>query len=449
MRSDRVLVGGVILGAGLLFGTVGTSIAQDAGSAVAPAASQTAAPSADQRSARERGEAKIWGLDGEAKDPAAGVALLEQAVAEGDVSAMRTLGDILMWGGPVPADPQRGVTLLERAVKAGDGRARTILGKHLLGGWVIPRDAARGRELLEERVAADDPDAQTALSQFYLYGTGLPKDWTKARALAEAAAKAGKGEALWKFGEMLMWSERDPQAAQAALERAGELGEAGAWATLAEGAMYGFLGGRSTSRAKFAGYAAKARAAGNDRIEVLDAIRQMWGITLRASGPKTIERLTEAADAGNGEAAHYLVALLRDGNQLNIRKDRPAAQAALDKYKTLFTDGDYERYALSIEAARRRDPAGLAAMAERVQAEPGALSGDGAKQLYAANPNLAIYLIQQDLKKQGLYSGPLDGLAGKRTIRGMARVCRTLPGDLDCREKILSPSVVGAILTRE
>ncbi|OOY27223.1 hypothetical protein BMI90_14095 [Thioclava sp. L04-15] len=437
---------GTALATGVLMSMTGVALAQDAATPVAPATEPAASQDATQVSPRSRAEALIYGLDGQTKDVAAGLALLETAAAQGDLPSQTSLGNLLLWGGPLPADPARGEALLSEAAAAGDSEAKLILGRQLIGGWAIPRDLDRGKGLLEELVAKGDPKAEVALAEFYLYGTGLPKDWEKAKALAEAAADKGDGQGIWKYGEMLMWSERDPKGAEAILNRAGELGAGQAYATLAEGAMYGYLGGGSVSRAKFEGYAEKARAAGNQRIEVLDAIRQMWGISMRADGPKTVEELTQASNAGNREAARYLLGLLRDGNGLNIQKDRAAAEALLKDHPELFTDSERAAMQLSIDVAKRRDPKGIAASAAVVQSRRADLSQAAAEDLFKAAPNVVIYVLQEDLKAKGLYSGKLDGLAGPLTLRGMNKLCKTVPGGLNCTDGILSRKTVGALL---
>ncbi|KEO51507.1 tetratricopeptide repeat protein [Thioclava pacifica] len=444
----RFWMQGTALASGVLIGLSGIGFAQEAATpdAAAAATQEAATQDASQASPRSRAEALLYGLEGQTKDVAAGLALLETAAAQGDHPSQTALGNLLLWGGPLPADPARGEALLSEAAAAGDAEAKLILGRQLIGGWALPRDLDRGKALLEELVAEGDPKAEVALAEFYLYGTGLPKDWDKAKALAEAAADKGDGQGIWKYGEMLMWSERDAKTAEAMLNRAGELGVGQAYATLAEGAMYGYLGGGSVSRAKFDGYAEKARAAGNQRIEVLDAIRQMWGISMRADGPKTVEELTKAANAGNREAGRYLLGLLRDGNGLNIQKDRAAAEALLKDHPELFTDAERAEMQLSIDVAKRRDPKGIAASAEVVQSRRGDLSQSAAEDLYKAAPNVVIYVLQQDLKAKGLYAGKLDGLAGPRTLKGLNKLCKTLPGGLNCTDGILSRKTIGALL---
>lgn len=444
-----------------------------------PAPAQPAAES--PQSLRDRGLALVYGLDGMAADVPAGVDLLGQAAAQGDVRAqaelgrmlidgyylkadparglglleaaatagdaraMAGLGGALLWGKAAPADPARARALLEKAAAAGNAEARALLGEQLIGGWILPRDVAAGKALLEEGAAAGDAAAQTALSGFYLYGIGLPKDAAKARDLAEAAAAQGKSKALRQVGEMAMWGQRDPAGAEALLRRAGEMGDGDAWAILAEGAMYGYLGGGSVSRAKFAGFAERARAAGNERIEVLDATRQMWGISMVASGPKTIERLRTAADAGNGTAARFLVGILRDGNRMNLHRQLGDADAALAKYRAVIGPDDSWRLGQTIAAARARKPAAWAALAGPLAARPDLVTADFGRDLYKANPNATIYLLQKRLADEGLYRGALDGMVGRHTLRALYQACSRLPGNLPCSDSVMRPDVLGAI----
>ncbi|WP_137700272.1 hypothetical protein [Marimonas lutisalis] len=80
------------------------------------------------------------------------------------------------------------------------------------------------------------------------------------------------------------------------------------------------------------------RAAGEDEIEVYEATRNMWGINMRADGPETIARLRHAADGGNAAAAGFLIELLQDGNDLNLRRDLDAAGEALALYGKLLSE---------------------------------------------------------------------------------------------------------------
>ncbi len=311
----------------------------------------------------------------------------------------------------------------------------------------MPRDVARGRTLLEAAAAAGDTEASLILGTFLVYGIGLPRDTEAARVLFDTLAEQDDGRGLQVYGESLMWSLRDPEQAEAYLTRAGDMGQGDAWAVLAEGAMYGYLGGGTKSRSKFDGYAERARSAGNERIEVLDATRQMWGITLRASGPKILEKLETAADNGNGEAARYVISLVRDGNGLNIRKDTDRAEALAEKYAHLLTADEQCRYDFSIAVAKTKQLDAFGGLQERLITASQQMDDGIGKDLYKANPNFVIFVLQSKMKEAGLYRGKLDGLAGENTVRSLVKACLTMLDQPDCDRGVLSADVIGALMT--
>jgi TPR repeat protein len=375
---------------------------------------------------------------------AGGVGAQSPAVSGDSAQAMA-----LIYGAEgVTQDVDAGLAILRSLAAAGDVAAQRDLGEMLIGGWAIPRDAAAGRPLLEAAADAGDVKAQLSLGTFLLYGTGLPKDMAGARVQFERAAERGDPTGLRRYGEALMWSQQDPKAAQAYLTRAGEMGQGAAWAILAEGAMYGYLGGGKTSRMKFDGFARRARAMGNERIEVLDATRQMWGISMRADGPATLARLAAAADAGNAEAARYLIALVRDGNGMNIRKEPARAAALTERYAGLLSPAEQWRYGVTIAAAKTRQLRSYPGLQQRLMEAPEQMSVDFGKDLFKANPNFAIYLLQARMQQTGAYHGKLDGLAGARTVRSLSRVCRATLSPGACAHGVLSGDVVGALIAK-
>lgn len=62
---------------------------------------------------------------------ATAIAGLEAKASEGNVSALRDLGEILLTGNGVAADAGRAVVLLDKAAAAGDGTAALLLARHL------------------------------------------------------------------------------------------------------------------------------------------------------------------------------------------------------------------------------------------------------------------------------------------------------------------------------
>ena len=309
------------------------------------------------------------------------------------------------------------------------------------------KNVEAGIALLEKSAAAGNLKATLSLGSIYLYGLVTPVNRDRARGYFDQAAAAGDGSGLAQYGMMLMWGEADWSVAEKTLTEAAEMGATEAWATLAEGAMYGYLGGGTFSRSKFNGYAEKARAAGNARIEVLDAIRQMWGISMRANGPATIAKLVAAADAGNADAAKFLISLLRDGNGMNIARDRDAAVAAVASYSSLLSDAEIWTFTVSLMASHAPGTDGYAKVAAEVAARPDLVTKPLGVELQRANPRAAIYVLQSRLQARGLYDGPLDGWAGKGTLRAMYRACDGLLNRTACDDNVLRPDVIAALIT--
>lgn len=376
------------------------------------------------------------------------IADLKARAEAGDLSAQRDLGEALIYGfGGVSQDVKAGMRQLEQAANGGDIAASRVLGENLIGGWIIERDADAGLPFLEQAAAAGDIKAKIALGSFLLYGDWLTQDLDRATALFEEAAKDGNGEGLENLGAFLMWGERDAKAGEAYLRRAGALGRGSAWVTLAEGAMYGYLG--AGSRGKFDEFATQARKARAPRIEVLDAERQMWGISMRASGPKTIAKLEQATEQGNKEALKFLISLVRDGNQLNIRKEPDRAESYLERFSALLTPTEIAQYKLSIDAAETKVVSNYKALSDRFFAHEEYASTWFGKELYAANPNFAVYLLQAEMKRRGQYQGRLNGLANRATLRAMWQECQSLKDNRRCGDTVMHPDVIGALLAKQ
>ena len=309
------------------------------------------------------------------------------------------------------------------------------------------RNVEGGMALLKKAAAGGHVQAMLTLGSLYLYGGAIQINRARSLEYFEQAAAAGDGTGLAQYGMMLMWGEQNWSRAQKILVRAGEMGDSSAWVTLAEGAMYGYLGGGRYSRAKFDGYAAKARAAGQSRIEVLDAIRQMWGISMAADGPAAVAKLRAAAEKGNADAAKYLISLLRDGNGMNVARDRTAASEAVAKYTSLLTYSEVWQYTLSMQAAYAPDNAAYALIAAEIAAHPELITKPLGGELQKANPRAAMYVLQARLKANGLYRGPLDGLAGKGTLRAMNAACDGLWDRAGCDDNLLRPDVIAALIS--
>lgn len=100
-------------------------------------------------------------------------------------------GSLLLAGGPVARDPVAGLALLERAAAEGLPAARAELGRRLLRGQDVSRDPERGAGLLAAAAEAGDPGAMFNLGRAYANGQGVTRDPALGTSWLERAAAAG------------------------------------------------------------------------------------------------------------------------------------------------------------------------------------------------------------------------------------------------------------------
>lgn len=375
-----------------------------------------------------------------------GLEFLEIAAAAGHHKAQTTLAVALLWGLNVPEDLDRSRSLLTEASDLGNTTALRVLGAELIKGSKFEKDRDLGLTMLQQAVAAEDTSAKVTLGSFYLNGHFLPEDRARAVTLFEEAAAVGNGEGLERLGAKMMWSQENIGKAEAYLNRAAELGQNTAWSTLASGAMWGYLGERS--RGKFDAYARRARASGQSNVAVLEAKRRLWGISMRASGPEAIEILEIAAETGNREALKYLVALTRNGNGLNVRKDPERARAYLERFSSVLSPQQVDQLSLSIDASKVATVPQFRVLKARYDSRPDLKSFNFGKELFAANPNFAVYLLQAEMKAAGRYGGALNGLATPRTLSAIQAECQRLPDTSFCGDTVLDPNRVASLLAQ-
>jgi uncharacterized protein len=314
---------------------------------------------------------------------------------------------------------------------------------------IVTEETLRGVALLEAAAAQGNVDALLQLGSLNLYGTILPQNWGKALVHYQAAARAGNWSGIAEYGAMLMWTERDWRAGQELMTDAAGRGATFAWVTLAEGATYGYLGGGRHSRAKYAAFAEKAKAAGEPRIAVVEAARYQWGVSVKADGTKAVEVLQAAADTGNAVAAWALINLLRDGNGQNVRRSTQAAQAAQSAYADLFTAAQNWQLERALQAALARSPADMAALADEVMARRDLVTRDFGPLLVSANLNAAIYVLQVKLAAAGADIGRPDGFARTRTLAAMYDACMKAAPPALCNDSVMRSDVMAALFTMQ
>jgi hypothetical protein len=68
------------------------------------------------------------------------------------------------------------------------------------------------------------------------------------------------------------------------------------------------------------------------------------------------------------------------------------------------------------------------------------------KQLFQANQNFSVYVLQAALKERKIYTGSPNGMATARTISAIRRACDALQGAAKCKGKILSEGVIAQLI---
>lgn len=157
------------------------------------------------------------------------VAYYEQAIALGDLRAMRELAEAYREGpGDLAIDRARAVALYEQHAAASPGQVHPSLvhaaALLLNGGEGLPADPPRAASHLERLVASGDALAMSLLGVLLREGrTGVAKDEARAVALLERSVELGWGGASIPLAEMLFtgWGvAADPARARALLTRA-------------------------------------------------------------------------------------------------------------------------------------------------------------------------------------------------------------------------------------
>lgn len=379
-----------------------------------------------------------------------GLSLLEEAIRAKDINALTSLGLAYLRGTGVAADPVKARDLLAQAAASGDNAARRQLGEALVAGRGVEKDAKEGLRLLEDAVQASDKRAHVTLGQLLLDGEYLKPNRKRATEVLLALDKLTQtGEGSELLGSMILktaTSKRDLTLAENHLRSAGQAGRGTAWFALARAALRGKLAGNSAR--KYRDYAERARKAGVEGIAVVEAERYQWGFGTRANGQKAVDILTGAAEAGNKQAVRYLVKVTRDGDGWKIKPNRKAAGRYLERYGEVLSPAERSSMSLLIRASRQRSSEALEALSAEISGADVAKSVAFQRELFATNPNLSVYLLQQKLKSQQIYNGPMSGMFTKPMLRAIKEACDQQTSPARCGGNLMSVDTVSALLSQ-
>ena len=181
---------------------------------------------------------RLQNLDPAPADTRNGVALLEEAAAQGNRAALWALHNIYREGEYVPADPAMSDRWLVEAARYGSGAAAARLAERLDGPDLA--GAAKGEivDWLHQAAEQGETEAQVRLGLLLDQGKHVPQDAEAAFRWMHSAAAAGHPFAQAWTGDVLFRGQgviRDQALARKWYERAAEQGHEGARAAL--GAM--------------------------------------------------------------------------------------------------------------------------------------------------------------------------------------------------------------------
>jgi TPR repeat protein len=150
-----------------------------------------------------------WNGKGVAQDPAAAEDLYLAAAANylapaaaGNGNAQNRLGNLYFYGRGVIKDVRRGIALLEQAAANGNGSAQARLARVFEdGGGGVPADGARAVHYYEQAIASGYDYVRYRLAAMYANGKGVPKDSHLALELFAEAAWHGNGSGAYKVAE--------------------------------------------------------------------------------------------------------------------------------------------------------------------------------------------------------------------------------------------------------
>ena len=152
--------------------------------------------------------------DGVARDPAGGLALIQDAARHDLPEADWRLGLLYHGGLEVAHADAKATDLFRRAAEQGQAGAAAMLGHAYAEGWAGTHDAVEALRWFRVAAALGAPEAWYALGRTYELGLGVPTDGAEAAVWYALAANAGRADAQRRMGEAALLGQlgqrRDP-----------------------------------------------------------------------------------------------------------------------------------------------------------------------------------------------------------------------------------------------
>ena len=324
------------------------------------------------------------------------------------------------------SDPEKGLPVLREMAAADDGeRARFTLAELIEDGVGTERDPSAAVEIYRDLAEAGDARALRKLGRMSLRGVdgAVPREVDTAISLLRQAAEEGSESARMDLGRALIEAGRFEEAL-AALEAARDAGVKGAAAELANAHYRQTLGPVSRPAEgeadlkrlaedgdlKAARYALRHHERRSRRIDDLDVDRvigHLWNLTAAGerSAASALHRVYRELDWMFTDEREQLARLVEDHGDVLGNRELPAARVS----------ALYDRNA---HRASQR------AVEDYLENLDGPGFANAVMRLRGIEQQAYVRVVQSELRKEGFYDGPVNGLGTASTIRSMLEFCR-------------------------
>jgi hypothetical protein len=176
---------------------------------------------------------------------------------------------------------------------------------------------------------------------------------------------------------------------------------------------------------------------------VAEALFYGQGVT--RSSKKALAVLQNAAKEGDRIAAIDLIEAYRDGKRDGrtqlVKRDNAKAKSVLLASADLLSGPEKSIQTFLLDASTAKASA-FAALSNRFKSLTQPERQRVVRDLARTNPRLFAYLIEAQLRQNGVRVGPVDGRLNAAAQRALARQCRTLLPGRQCNQGLSTPRVV-------
>lgn len=320
------------------------------------------------------------------------------------------------------SDPALGLSELERLWAEGEEQAGVALAEAYRVGSDGDTELKESIQILERLAQSGDPLAIEKLALYYRQGYGVEGDLGKAISLYQEAVAKGRTSALIGLGTTQLKAGDGP-AALASFEKAQDAGFKDVGLRIALGHITKAFGSASNVQAGIDVLRPAAEAGdANYAKAALDLLAD--GKKFLLDIPKVMQTAEEAAANGDGGAASALMKFARQKPRL-VDNPVEARKQYLEKYRDILPERALATEEVALVFEGRSSRAARPELSKLLGGYTGDTYQYGLQQVFFRDKEAYTYLVQQELSKLGVYSGPVSGRLSSRTIRAILRFCNS------------------------